>query len=684
MKNLRIQFSTAWLVLAAIVTGAGARIGALSLESAIDGMPLIHLPVAVLVSLLFMAPRTMSWDRSLILAAYAIGGVLAFLKIGFDAAPWLILEILEVLLIQKLCQKYCDEGVSQNVPATLVYFSIATVFACCIFAVVGFGVTITVFGADLITASRNSIGWAMSHMAAFLTITPFVLMWISPQRRALLRETRHQPILFLTFLMTGVVVVLISVAGQPLLFADQMNLPVSLWLLFLMAPGAVFAAYRIGIFSNLLIMMTCSLLAMALASSRVGAFSAMDPNLLRLMLTMGTLSNLLIMGYVKMLLHALAEAENASSDRNRFLASIGHELRSSLTGVIGAAELLQKEMPEDADPQGRLGLIQRTGVLMSRLVEDAVEYSQLDDEGFELSPVDFSLADATRDSAELFRQRLNDKGVKLILDVGDLDEIPLHADSARIRQVLINLISNASKFTSSGEVKLTLRARPKGDVWVACEVEVADTGPGVPDNKKRDIFQAFSRSSADAGGGLGLGLAISRDIAHAMQGSLSVFDRENGGAIFRFKFVAERARSPETVLGQETMPAGNVPYPARSVLVADDNNASRIILEAMLKAAGHRVTGVENGLEAVNKMKTESFDLVLLDMHMPLMSGPVAINEIRRMENGRVGTPILVVSGNEGDQVREQLRQLGAVGLVTKPFSAENLLQAVNAALATQ
>ena len=105
MKNLRIQFSTAWLVLAAIVTGAGARIGALSLESAIDGMPLIHLPVAVLVSLLFMAPRTMSWDRSLILAAYAIGGVLAFLKIGFDAAPWLILEILEVLLIQKLCQK---------------------------------------------------------------------------------------------------------------------------------------------------------------------------------------------------------------------------------------------------------------------------------------------------------------------------------------------------------------------------------------------------------------------------------------------------------------------------------------------------------------------------------------------------------------------------------------------------
>lgn len=670
-----------FLASAAISVAAGSRI--LSPVSATDGVAIVYVPAAILAALYLLSGGRVR-NIAAVALGYVAGGAAFLSENRTGGAILLLLEVFEPLVVIWLSHLYLRRLKPPDLSRTILFYCFAAVVVAALFSI---GVVVPhAAGADAVRAVEIGAMWALSHQIAYLAIAPFLLCLIIKAENRSVAEAleRRAEISAYVVLTTGVI--LFALFG-PHATTGQVLSAFAPWVLMLLAPGYIFAAYRTGGLVASFLMAYTVLLISILTAMQLGALASVSANHLRLVMAIGALCALMFLGYVSLLNNALENAQTAIADKNRFLASIGHELRSSLTGVVGAAELLQKELPRGADPHDRLGLIQRTGFLMSRLVEDAVEYSQIGEEGIELAPIDFSLADAARDSAEIFKARLEEKGVALKLDVGDFEATPLHADASRIQQVMINLMSNAAKFTERGEVCMTLRGKPLNHQFIVCEIEVADTGPGVPPDKKRVIFEAFARAEPDAGGGLGLGLAISRDIALAMKGSVAVFDREGGGAVFRFKFVAERAHEVFAGVAPAIAPTG-APTDATtggevfSVLVAEDNHANRAILEAMLKAAGLRVTTVDNGVEAMKALRRAAFDLVLMDMHMPLMSGPDAIAEIRKLENGGARTPVIVVSGEEDKAARARLAQFGALRFVSKPFSADSLISAVSAALA--
>lgn len=459
-------------------------------------------------------------------------------------------------------------------------------------------------------------------------------------------------------------------------------------LMLLVAPFLIVSAFRLGLLATLPLIALSGYLAGQLSANDIGPFSRShgmdDPNDLRLLIALATICGVLVAAFAERMHELVEAARRANEAKTRFLASAGHELRSSLNGVIGAAELLQLELPREADPDDRLGLVRRSSALLQRLVEDMLEYSKIDRHGVRLKTVVFQLPAVAEDVANMFREEARDKGLELRVEINMDEGLWLRADEARIRQVMINLISNACKFTDEGWILLTVRAKPLADGRVNCVIEVTDTGVGVPAHMKQEVFHAFAKSDDAAGGGLGLGLAISQDIALAMGGSLTVHDRAGGGAMFCFRFSAMVAPSAHIPSGTDkSLRADDVSHADRamrraSVLVAEDNASNQIVLEAMLRAAGLNVTLVANGAEAVDALKSSTFDLVLLDRNMPVLNGDAALSEIRALPGAAGATPILIVSG-EGDEKDEaRLLALGAQGMLIKPLTAVRLIGAVS------
>ena len=646
--------------------------------SAVDGAAIIFLPTVVLAVLykVMIHRGEIPWIGGAAFAYFLTG------LIGIDGpllvqASTLLLDVFEPFLIIWLLHVYWRVGSRLDLAKAALFYSLTAVLVTTVFTGVALLSDIQFSHESTPLAIEAAAQRALSHLGGYLAVAPLFLCLLSNARRFLLEQASRQFGQVVACFILMIIIILFALFAPSLASSSAVKAAAP-WTLVLLLPGLIYTCYRAGFVLTFLMIGVGTLMIACLTSMELGSLADIPPNQLRLNLTMGALSAMMILGYVQLLRMALVEAEQAIQAKNKFLASMGHELRSSLTGVVGAAELLQSEMPEDADANDRLGLIRRTGVLMNRLIEDAVGYSQIGDRAIELETVDFSLADVARDSAQLIKERLSRKGVSLVVETDAFEEVPIHADRSRIQQVIINLLSNAAKFTHDGEVRLTLRATPIVNSQILCEVEVADTGPGVSLEERTRVFDAFVRSTPSEGGGLGLGLAISRDIAQAMSGDITITDNHPTGAVFTFKFVANLA----TASPLETVTRATVDKISQhNVLVADDSEANRLILDAMLTAAGLRVTSVEDGAEALDAFGKAQFDLVLLDMHMPKMNGKATLLEIHKQTSGCPSTPVLIVSGDEDPGVRNELLECGAAGIVAKPYTAEELLGAVNDAL---
>ena len=385
---------------------------------------------------------------------------------------------------------------------------------------------------------------------------------------------------------------------------------------------------------------------------------------------------------------ALAEARDAADAANRaksrFLANMSHEIRTPLNGVIGVAQALSRT---ELSPQQHemLELIQSSGRALKSLLSDILDLARVESGRMELNEEPFDLVRTVEDAARLYAESAQAKGLQFIVEIAPEARLWAYGDALRLKQVLTNLVSNAVKFTTTGFVSLTVDAVPAAAPQTLRFV-IQDTGIGFDQTTQERLFNRFEQADGDITrhyGGSGLGLAICRELAVMMGGTLGCESEPGAGAAFILTLpltAAAPARSdpdPATSAAQET----NAEAPVRRlrVLAADDHPTNRRVVELILDPARFDLVSVENGAEAVAACRAESFDLVLMDMQMPVMDGLTAVQEIRLHEAalGLANVPLVMLTANALPEHLEKALAAGADRHMAKPFSVEALLAMV-------
>ncbi|WP_296175541.1 ATP-binding protein [uncultured Brevundimonas sp.] len=380
-------------------------------------------------------------------------------------------------------------------------------------------------------------------------------------------------------------------------------------------------------------------------------------------------------------LEAKETAEAAARVKSEFLANMSHELRTPLTSVIGFSGLLQAS---EALPDEERLYVERIATASEALlgvINDILDYSKLEANAIEMDPEPFQVAALVDGAAAIVEGQCVAKGLSLKVVVDAAMPEVLTGDAGRLRQVMLNFLSNAVKFTGKGGVTLRVGGAPDAEGRWRLRVAVTDTGIGIPAEKIEVLFQRFSQADASTTrlyGGTGLGLAISRRLIEIMGGEIGVDSQPGEGATFWFEApLAQGGAVGRLASGDDDMPASGGMAGGR-ILMADDAPGNRELVSAILRGLGLEIDTVCDGAEAVQAMQTGAYDLVLMDVHMPVMDGLTATREIRRMQAGTGHrTPILALTANvQADQVARCLDS-GMDGHLAKPIQIPELAGAL-------
>jgi two-component system, sensor histidine kinase len=370
---------------------------------------------------------------------------------------------------------------------------------------------------------------------------------------------------------------------------------------------------------------------------------------------------------------ALALAQRHSEVKSQFLATMSHEMRTPLHGILGVARLLRADLPAGAPALQRLALIEHSGEHLLELISDLLDFSKIEAGQMVLASEALDLRALLERTVAVMTDSAGEKGLALRLDLTALDagQSWVEGDVSRLRQVLLNLIGNAIKFTERGEV--TLRARQDGE---RVTVEVHDSGIGIPEAEIERIFDAFHQIESTFDRrftGTGLGLTISRELARAMHGDLVCRSRVGVGSTFTLTLHLPPASVPAPSPAQ----AGDASAALRGlVLLAEDNEVNALVARSVLENAGLSVEVVGDGAAALARSKTAPLpDLVLMDCQMPVMDGFEATRRIRAFEEqvGRARLPIIALTANAYEVDRERCLAAGMDDHLPKPFRDREL-----------
>lgn len=380
------------------------------------------------------------------------------------------------------------------------------------------------------------------------------------------------------------------------------------------------------------------------------------------------------------LTHArLAEsAEAANRAKSEFLATMSHEIRTPLNGVLGMVQAMGRDTLPDRQ-RDRLELIGQSGETLLAILNDILDLSKIEAGKLELEATDFDLEQLAVGTQKTFAHIAEAKGLEFSLDLEDQVQGIYRGDSTRVRQVLFNLISNAVKFTAKGSVRVTVGRSHKG-----VRFTVADTGIGMSPGATERLFDKFVQADSSTTrefGGTGLGLSICRELCQAMGGEIAVTSGVGEGSRFVVDLPLARVGEPHAPRPIDISRAvTTIEDGELRILAAEDNRMNQLVLQALLEQEGLTLVLVGNGQEAVAAWEEGDWDVILMDVQMPVMDGTTATRRIRRREaeTGRAPTPIIALTANAMDHQVADYRSLGMTAVVAKPIVADALFEAID------
>ncbi|SMP30157.1 response regulator [Shimia sagamensis] len=382
--------------------------------------------------------------------------------------------------------------------------------------------------------------------------------------------------------------------------------------------------------------------------------------------------------YEKELAEAKLVAEKADRAKTDFLANMSHEIRTPMNGILGMADLLSESAISGEDRQC-VDTIRDSGHALLKIINDILDLSRLESGKLEISDVNFNLRHCIDSAVELLRHKADQKGISLTLDYEDDLPTEVRADDGRLRQIIVNLVGNAVKFTSSGGVRVLVKRDEESEYGI--KVEVFDTGIGITEAQAQHIFDRFSQADAAttrAFGGTGLGLTISSMLARRMGGDIALCTDYDDGACFVATIDAKPAiGSPKKE--PEISSFASEHLEGARILLAEDNKTNRLLVQKYLAAFDVELIEVENGLQAVEFCKAYTPDVVLMDMSMPELDGVEATRIIRSLPIPQ--PPIVALTANAFDSDRDMCLEAGMDFFLSKPINKAHLLQALSTQL---